>query len=88
MNEIGMIREKLIEAREEKEQLNRRVKLLEAEAKRIKDSDNGNLLGPNYIEKVISLLSKGNSFSLFAIVFHSCSTFMENTCERIADARL
>ncbi|XP_034190304.2 uncharacterized protein LOC117608800 isoform X2 [Osmia lignaria lignaria] len=52
MNEIGMIHEKLIETREEKEQLNRKVRLLEAQVKRIKDSDNGNLMGPNYTEKL------------------------------------
>ncbi|KOC61634.1 Pericentrin [Habropoda laboriosa] len=52
MTEKSMLQEKLIKAREEKEQLNQRIKLLETHAKSSKGSQDGNTITVEFIEKL------------------------------------
>lgn len=54
MTEKAVLQEKLIKSREEKEQLNQRIKLLEDQIKRSKGSQVSNAKIPE-IEKVISI---------------------------------
>ncbi|XP_043259334.1 A-kinase anchor protein 9-like isoform X1 [Colletes gigas] len=51
-NEKSVLQEKLIKAREEKEQLSQRVKLLEAQVKRSRSSQDVNVLSPDYVDKL------------------------------------
>lgn len=52
MTEKTVLQEKLIQAREEKEQLSQRIKLLEDQVKRIKTSQVSNLKLPEHLEKL------------------------------------
>lgn len=47
-----MLQEKLMKAREEKEQLGQRMKLLEVQMKRNRVSQDGNTLSADYMDKV------------------------------------
>ena len=55
MTEKTVLQEKLIQAKEEKEQLIQRIKLLEDEIKRIKTSQVSNFKFSEHLEKVISI---------------------------------
>lgn len=79
-----------MKAREEKEQLNQRIKLLESQVKRSKVPQDLNTR--EHTEKVISILYIYIYLFIYFIFndifFHSCNIFMGNFCEQIADERL
>lgn len=78
MTEKTVLQEKLIQAREEKEQLIQRIKILEDQIKRIKTSQVSNFKFPEHLEKVISILSVYIYFVLCNMImfFFIVATFL------------